>query len=268
MTISQRNSYTAGQNLNNQAANIDDNRLGADKTNITVAFGTPSVVTVKKGSIIEVNGNSYSITADETFNMTAGHNYITFTDNPSTAFASAASIGTYNSEKQGYYDGTGLIRTLKWYIDQSLSTYYSDISHLDLGNSFHDVSFYDITCNDITCDDIVGDDVSFDSVSTGTLIIGGVGNEQINGLRVLTGTTSSGDSTNVSYPTGYDVDNTVIIYASIDIGTDDWKGVGYSQSTSGYVFHTNPNSGSIVLRHQGITNMQSQPYRIWIANMV
>ena len=124
MAITQRNTYIPGQNIMNMANNIDYNRLNDCKARITVNFGvSPASVTVKVGSIIEVNGNLYCITgADYTFAMAnAAHNYLTFTDNPGTAFSSSASMGTYDAAKQGYYQAGNIIRTLPFYIDQANS---------------------------------------------------------------------------------------------------------------------------------------------------
>jgi len=125
--IIQKNLYLPGQNLTNLAQNVDYNRLGLDRCNITVDFNvSPANVTIKQGSLIEVNGNLYAIeAADYVFAMAnATHNYITFTDNPLPAFSSAASIGTYNNAKLGLYDGTNLIRTLRWYIEQGAEDVY------------------------------------------------------------------------------------------------------------------------------------------------
>lgn len=123
MAIVQRNLYLPGRDLTNLAQNVDLNRVGMDLTDISIAFGAPSVVTVAAGSMIECNGNIYVLTTDETFNMVAGHNYITFTDNPAPAFASAAAKGTYSALKGGFYQAGNLIRTLKWFIDQTNESY-------------------------------------------------------------------------------------------------------------------------------------------------
>ena len=122
--IVQKNLYLPGQDLTNLAQNVDYNRYQDFKGNITVNFGTvPATVTVKVGTILEVNGNLYAIeTADYVFSMdNATHNYLTFTDNPGIDFGSAAAIGTYTAAKQGYYQAGNLIRTLPFYIDQTNS---------------------------------------------------------------------------------------------------------------------------------------------------
>lgn len=121
MSIIKVNTYLADRNITNMAVNVDYNRLGEDKTQISVNYGTtPATVTIKNGSIIECNGNRYLINADYSFQMAnAAHNYLTFTDNPAIAFSSAAAIGTFDAEKQGYYQADNLTRTLKFYIDQS-----------------------------------------------------------------------------------------------------------------------------------------------------
>lgn len=126
MSIVQKNLYTPGQNLNNQAENIDLNRVGDDKTFIDVNFGTsPATITIKTGSRIEANGNLYSVESnDAIFQMAStSHNYITFNG---TSFSSAASMGTFDAAKGGYYTGT--TRTLRWYIDQTNSMYSIDLT--------------------------------------------------------------------------------------------------------------------------------------------
>lgn len=128
MPIVKINNYTPGNNLTSLSLNVDYNRLGEDKSQITVNFGTvPATVTIKRGSIFECNGNRYLINgADYSFQMSnATHNYITFTDNPTISFGSASAIGTYDSEKLGYYQADNLTRTLKFYIDQISEDYFT-----------------------------------------------------------------------------------------------------------------------------------------------
>jgi hypothetical protein len=122
MSIDQLNLYIPGQNLSNMGSNIDYNRFQSAKIQISVNFGTtPATVSVLIGSLIEVNGNLYTISSsNETFQMSnASDNYITFTDSPSTSFDSASTIGTYSAPKQGYYQTGNIERTLPFYIDQS-----------------------------------------------------------------------------------------------------------------------------------------------------
>jgi hypothetical protein len=136
MAIIQKNLYLPGQNLTNLAQNVDYNRYQDFKGTITVNFGTvPATVTVKVGTILEVNGNLYAIeTADYVFQMdNATHKYLTFTDNPAVDFGSAAAIGTYSAAKQGYYQAGNLIRTLPFYIDQTNASYFYLIDEKDSG---------------------------------------------------------------------------------------------------------------------------------------
>ncbi len=116
MAITQQNLYIPGFDISSIAKNIDYDRLGVDKSVISVDYSvSPAVVTVKKGSIIEANGDTYLIDNDEVFAMAnAAHNYITF---DGTTFSSAATIGTWSTIKQGYYNGT--VKTLRHYINQS-----------------------------------------------------------------------------------------------------------------------------------------------------
>jgi hypothetical protein len=59
----------------------------------------------------------------------AGHNYITFTDNPAVDFGSAAAIGTFSAEKQGYYQADNVTRTMRFYIDQIGESYFNLIEN-------------------------------------------------------------------------------------------------------------------------------------------
>jgi hypothetical protein len=127
MATTKLNNYSPGQKLNNQASNIDYNRLSNDLSYITVNFGTtPATVTVYIGSLIEVNGNYYTVDASNvSFQMAnATDNYLTFTDSPSIAYSSASTKGTYNVQKQGFYQTGDIVRTLRWFIDQTLEDYY------------------------------------------------------------------------------------------------------------------------------------------------
>lgn len=144
MAIVQRNLYLPGQDLTNLAQNVDFNRFQDFKGTITVNFGTvPATVTVKVGTILEVNGNLYAIeTADYVFQMdNATHNYLTFTDNPAVDFGSAAAIGTYTAAKQGYYQAGNVIRTLPFYVNQTSQEYRfliddSAMSLINFSNKF------------------------------------------------------------------------------------------------------------------------------------
>lgn len=125
MAIVQFNEYIPGKDIGSAMDNVTKNFLGDDKNQIEVNYGvSPADVTIKEGVIIEVNGNRYRIEgSDFTFSMAnASHNFITFTDNPSTAFSSSATLGTYSAANQGYYNGT--TRTLKFYIDQANESHF------------------------------------------------------------------------------------------------------------------------------------------------
>lgn len=131
VNITKLNNYIPGQDVPDITDNIDIDRLGIDKTMITVNYGvSPAQVTILKGALIEANGDTYLETTDNTFAMAnASHNYLTFNG---TSYSSAASIGTFDITKQGYYSGSA--RTLKYYIDQANSTHniLIDILYPDL----------------------------------------------------------------------------------------------------------------------------------------
>jgi hypothetical protein len=122
VAITQVNNYMPGKNLARLTVNEDYDRIGNDRVFITVNPATvPATITVLEGSIIECNGNTYVLDADESFQMAnAAHEYITFTDNPAPAFSSQAGPGTFDPELQGYY--TGNARVLRFFIDQGGTT--------------------------------------------------------------------------------------------------------------------------------------------------
>jgi len=125
MSIDQRNVYTPTQNITNLALNVDSNRIGDDRTNITVNFTTtPATVTVKQGSTIESNGNLYIVTgADYVFQMAlATDNYIALYET-TPEFKSVTLKGTYDDAKAGVYQADNVTRTIRWYIDQVEETY-------------------------------------------------------------------------------------------------------------------------------------------------
>lgn len=130
MTINKVNNYIPGQNITNLANNVDYNRLGMDQTIIEVDFtGSPAQVTIKQGSIIEVNGNKYIVQgADYVFTMAgATDNYITFNETiPS--FSSTTIKGTYDNAKAGVYQADNVTRTICWYVNQSDEIYGRDMS--------------------------------------------------------------------------------------------------------------------------------------------
>ncbi len=137
MAITKINNYItgSGNNLTNLCQNVDYLRLQEDKIQITVSYaGSPATVTIKKGSMIEINGNLYLITADYSFAMAnATHNYLTFTDSPTPTFSSAVIKGTYSSLKMGYYQADNITKTLKFYVDQAGQSSFElvDIIHPD-----------------------------------------------------------------------------------------------------------------------------------------
>lgn len=137
MAIVKRNNYLPGQNLTNLSENVDLNRVGDDKTFISVDYGTsPATVTIEAGSIIEANGAVYDITSDEIFQMTStSHLYIIF---DGTAFSSAATIGTERPDKGGFYQSDNTSRTLKFIIDQTNSR--TSLDSVVLFNSADDLS--------------------------------------------------------------------------------------------------------------------------------
>lgn len=130
MAINKVNLYTPGQNLTNLANNVDYNRLGIDQTNIEVDFsGSPAQVTIKQGSLIEINGNRYIVQgADYVFTMAgATDNYITFNET-TPSFSSTTIKGTYDDAKAGVYQADNETRTICWYVDQIEEIFNRDMS--------------------------------------------------------------------------------------------------------------------------------------------
>jgi hypothetical protein len=133
MAITQKNLYSTTQNLSNLTVNVDANRLGDDRTNISVNFGTtPATVSIKQGSWIEANGNIYVVdSADYSFQMnSSSDNYIYFNEaaGPPPTFTSGTVKGTYDNAKAGTYQANNTSRTIRWYVDQTEETYNLDDS--------------------------------------------------------------------------------------------------------------------------------------------
>jgi hypothetical protein len=122
MAFVKRNNYLPEQDLTNLAQNVDLNRVSDDKTFISVSFsGSPATVTIKAGSLIEVNGNQYDITSDEVFVMDNGtDSYIIF---DGVTFSTAPTVGTERADKGGWYQADDISRTLNWDIDQANNIY-------------------------------------------------------------------------------------------------------------------------------------------------
>lgn len=131
MGIVKLNNYLSDRYLSDLANNVDYNRLHTDKTNISVNFGTsPATVSIKQGSMIEANGNSYTVNGgDYDFQMANGtDNYIAFSEGPPVIFKSVSLKGSYQNGKLGVYQSDNLTRTIRWYIDQTEETYNIDDS--------------------------------------------------------------------------------------------------------------------------------------------
>jgi len=247
MGITQRNEYLPAQDLSNLSANVDDTRIGVDQTQISVNFTTtPATVTVKVGSIIEVNGNSYLITAsDETFQMdSASDTYLTFSDNPSTVFDSTTTKGTFDTTKQGFYQADTITRTLKWYIDQTAETveYDIDIYNGSMVDGIQEINATDInvvnvdaTNIDATNIDATNIDVS-DLDVTGSIQVGG-------GTALLEIRRVTSASSPISYPSGFSQTNTKILGCQVTEANIRYS-LGYNDS------------GDYVMAQLGISNIE------------
>lgn len=261
MAIEKRNLYSPGQNLNNQAVNIDDNRLSADKSSITVSFAvSPATVTVEVGSFIEVNGSGYTVvTADEVFQLSsAAHNYITFNG---TVFASAATKGTWDAEKQGFYSGTA--RTLEWYIDDTNNLYYINESITELDKDILEEN------NRVTQGKIdVGGLANIQGVteSDGGLEVGNSGTV-LDEIIKITGTTDGDSLTQVSYPSGFTKANTYILSMKVFNSTNTaWDFAGAFLSTYTDSLYAYIDDSQIVLIHTQGRN-QNQTYHLLLVRI-
>ena len=99
MAFEKKNTYEVGVNndLTNVVANVDINRVGLDKT--VVEYSAPNFI-IKAGSLIEANGNVYSVTSDES--ITAADGNLCF--NESTGFfIDNVETPVYDPAKGGYY---------------------------------------------------------------------------------------------------------------------------------------------------------------------
>ena len=124
MAIVQVNNYIPAKDVPDLQVNHDYDRMGIDLTVVTVDFtGSPCTVTVKSGSIIEYDGDTYELDADEVFVAAADDDDVIRFDG--AAFYTSSGIGTFDAEKNGFYSGGD--RTLKWYIDQARSYCFLDM---------------------------------------------------------------------------------------------------------------------------------------------
>jgi hypothetical protein len=146
--MEQLNLYLPNRDLDNLANNVDYNRLAYDGIEIDVDFGvSPAKITIKKGSLIEVNGNLYTATTDEDFTMSlASHNYIVF---DGISWSSASGKGTYSPEKQGFYQSDNISKTSKWFIVDGNNTFYID-KHLYLNSNENTFNMTRISKNNFT----------------------------------------------------------------------------------------------------------------------
>lgn len=135
MSIDKYNNYIPSQDVVNLSNNVPLDIRGKDKTSISVNFGTsPATVTILKGSLIEHNDDFYLVNADYFFQMlNVNHNYLIFNG---SSFSSAATIGTFDALKQGYYNGND--RTLKYFIDQTHEG-YCNVLELMMTNKFRSI---------------------------------------------------------------------------------------------------------------------------------
>ena len=120
MAIIKKNTYIPGINndLNNVLVNVDLGRISIDRTNIAyVSYSSPNVTyKILAGSEIEVNGDLYQITTDETVVFAEANKYLLF---DGTTFSGSLTKGTYDATKGGFYtDATH--RVLRWRIDSPL----------------------------------------------------------------------------------------------------------------------------------------------------
>jgi hypothetical protein len=122
MSIDKYNNYIPSQDVVNLSNNVPIDIIGKERTAITVNFLTsPATVTILNGSLIEHNNDFYLVNADYSFQMlNVNHNYLIFNG---SSFSSAATFGTFDTEKQGYYNGND--RILKFYIDQTNECYFN-----------------------------------------------------------------------------------------------------------------------------------------------
>lgn len=128
MAIVKKNTYVPGINndLNNVLVNVDLGRISVDRTNIQfVSYSSPNLTyKILAGSEIEVNGDLYELTTDETVVFAEANKYLTF---DGASFGGSITKGTYESTKGGFYtDATH--RVLRWRVD--FNEYFIDLDVL------------------------------------------------------------------------------------------------------------------------------------------
>jgi len=99
----------------------------------------------------------------------------------------------------------------------------------------------------------------------GTMVVGSAG-KVFSEIREITGTTgSTGESTHVSYPSGYNMDNTRVLSVEINFSGNAWVGLGANQQNNTitprlfYYLGT-----SFLLYYPGTSQFQGRAYRIMV----
>jgi hypothetical protein len=99
----------------------------------------------------------------------------------------------------------------------------------------------------------------------GTMVVGSAG-KVFSEIREITGTTgATGESTHVSYPSGYNMDNTRVLSVEINFSGNAWVGLGANQQNNTitprlfYYLGT-----SFLLYYPGTSQFQGRAYRIMV----
>ena len=160
-----------------------------------------SATALKAGSVIEINGSLYPVTADITLPSMTSNKYLMAVPSSSGTFTllATSTAPTWSDSKQGFY-GTSTTANYKYIAVKEGSTiykyndrpFYVSAIYAATLNMSGNISCADISCNDITSADINCDDIDAHTVVTDAITCGSqsftsiAGNQTIQVIRPTT----------------------------------------------------------------------------------
>ncbi len=84
----------------------------------------------------------------------------------------------------------------------------------------------------------------------------------ISDIIELTGTTANSNATAISYPSGWDKNNTRVLCCEIYYNNIYWIGLGYDWSAAPISFRYHQTSSNILLTYPNVSELYEKPYRL------